>query len=236
MTNTDLQNRRIASVPRGIATAYPRFVAHAENARIWDVEGNRYIDFAGGIAVLNTGHRHPKVIEAVKAQLNGYTHTAFQVLLYEPYVEVCERLAKLAPIENPKAMLFSTGVETVENAIKIARAATGRMGVIAFSGGFHGRTMMTMVLTGKVAPYKTKFSIAPPGVYHVPFPASQHCTTVEDALKALDYLFRADIGPDNVAAIIIEPVQGEGGFLAAPKELLQKLREMRQPRHPADRG
>jgi 4-aminobutyrate aminotransferase/(S)-3-amino-2-methylpropionate transaminase len=188
------------------------------------VEGNRYIDFAGGIAVLNTGHRHPKVIEAVKKQLDAYTHTAFQILPYEPYVEVCERLAALAPIKDAKAILFSTGAEAVENAVKIARASTGRAGVVAFTGGFHGRTTMTMALSGKVAPYKTKFGIAPPGVFHVPFPVPQHGTSIADTLKALDYVFRADIGPDNVAAIIIEPVQGEGGFHPAPPELLERLR------------
>jgi len=224
MMNTDLQARRANTVPRGIATAYPKFVARAEGSEVWDVEGKRYIDFAGGIAVLNTGHRHPRVIEAVKKQLDAYTHTAFQILPYEPYVEVCERLAALAPFKGAKAILFSTGAEAVENAIKIARAATGRPGVIAFSGGFHGRTTLTMALTGKVVPYKTRFGIAPAGVFHVPFPVPQHGTTVADTLKALDYLFRADIGPENVAAIIIEPVQGEGGFHPAPSELLEQLR------------
>jgi 4-aminobutyrate aminotransferase/(S)-3-amino-2-methylpropionate transaminase len=224
MSNSTLQARRTASVPHGIATAYPKFVAKAENSEIWDVEGNRYVDFAGGIAVLNTGHRHPKVIEAVKAQLDAYTHTAFQILPYEPYVEVCERLSKMAPIDDAKAILFSTGAEAVENAIKIARASTGRAGVIAFTGGFHGRTTMTMALTGKVAPYKVKFGISPPGIFHVPFPAESMGVTVEDSIMALEHLFRADIGPENVAAIILEPVQGEGGFLPAPKELFEKLR------------
>lgn len=224
MNNTDLQQRRANVVPRGISTAYPKFVARAEGSEIWDVEGNRYIDFAGGIAVLNTGHRHPRVIEAVRKQLDAFTHTAFQVMPYEPYVAVCERLAELAPFEDAKAILFSTGAEAVENAIKIARAATGRAGVIAFSGGFHGRTALTMALTGKVSPYKTKFGISPPGVFHVPFPVPQHGTSVADALKALDYLFRGDIGPENVAAIIFEPVQGEGGFHPAPRELVERLR------------
>jgi 4-aminobutyrate aminotransferase/(S)-3-amino-2-methylpropionate transaminase len=226
MNNVALQDRRLAALPRGIATAYPRFVVRAENSEVWDADGNRYIDFAGGIAVLNTGHRHPKVIAAVKRQLDAYTHTAFQVLPYEPYVEVCERLAKLAPIPNAKAILLSTGAEAVENAVKVARAATGRPGIIAFSGGFHGRTVMTMALTGKVKPYKAMFGIAPAGAYHVPFPVPQHGTSVADSLKALDYLFHADIGPDNVAAIIIEPVQGEGGFHAAPAELLIALRDI----------
>lgn len=226
MSNKSLQDRRTAAIPRGIATAYPKFAARAENAEIWDVEGNRYVDFAGGIAVLNTGHRHPKVIEAVKSQLDAFTHTAFQILPYEPYVEVCERLISVAPIDNAKAILFSTGAEAVENAVKIARASTGRPGVIAFTGGFHGRTALTSALTGKVAPYKVKFGISPPGIFHVPFPAPQLNTTVEQTLQALEYLFRADIGADNVAAIIIEPVQGEGGFHAAPTELLQALRKI----------
>jgi len=226
MTNSSLHARRDAAIPRGLATAYPRFVARAENSEVWDVDGNRYVDFAGGIAVLNTGHRHPKVIEAVRRQLDAYTHTAFQILPYEPYVAVCERLAKLAPIDNARAVLFSTGAEAVENAVKIARAATGRPGIVAFTGGFHGRTTMTMALTGKVAPYKIKFGISPAGVFHVPFPVPQFGTSVADSLKALDYIFRADIGPDNVAAIIIEPVQGEGGFHPAPRELLESLREI----------
>ncbi|MBG6201464.1 4-aminobutyrate aminotransferase/(S)-3-amino-2-methylpropionate transaminase [Labrenzia sp. EL_13] len=224
MNNEILQHRRRAAVPRGIATAYQTFVSRAENAEIWDVEGNRLIDFAGGIAVLNTGHRHPRIMEAVRQQLDSYTHTAFQILPYAPYVEVCERLVQLAPIKNAKAVLFSTGAEAVENAVKIARAATGRPGVIAFSGGFHGRTAMTTALTGKVSPYKTGFGISPPGIYHVPFPVPQHGTSTEDSLKALDTLFRTDIGPDNTAAIIIEPVQGEGGFHPAPVDLLTKLR------------
>jgi 4-aminobutyrate aminotransferase/(S)-3-amino-2-methylpropionate transaminase len=224
MGNADLQARRTAALPRGIATAYPRFVARAENSEIWDIEGKRYIDFAGGIAVLNTGHRHPKVIDAVRRQLDCYTHTAFQVLPYEPYIELSERLAHLVPIDHAKTILLSTGAEAVENAIKIARAATGRPGVVAFTGGFHGRTNLTMALTGKVAPYKTKFGVSPPGIFHAPFPTPQHGTSVADTLKALEYLFRADMGPDNVAAIVIEPVQGEGGFHPAPKELLQALK------------
>lgn len=224
MDNNILQQRRLSKIPRGIATAYPKFVAKAENSEVWDIEGKRYVDFAGGIAVLNTGHRHPKVIEAVKRQLDAYTHTAFQVLPYGPYVEVCERLAALAPIDDAKAILFSTGAEAVENAIKIARAATGRPGVIAFTGGFHGRTAMTMGLTGKKVPYQVKFGISPPGVFHAPFPAEPLGVSVEDSVRAIEFLFRADIGPENVAAIILEPVQGEGGFLPAPKELLEKLR------------
>lgn len=226
-TNTTLLARRSAAVARGVATAFPVFAGKAEGAEIWDVEGGRYIDFAAGIAVLNTGHRHPRVIAAAKEQLDAYTHTAFQVLPYEPYVALCERLNALAPFSGEaKSILFSTGAEAVENAIKIAKAATGRPGIIAFAGGFHGRTAMTMALTGKVAPYKHKFGLSPAGVFHVPFPATPLDVDVSDALRALQLLFRADIAPSDVAAIIIEPVQGEGGFWPAPVELLKALREI----------
>ena len=223
--NSDLRARHVAAIPRGLASAFPVYARHAENSEIWDADGKRYIDFAGGIAVLNTGHRHPKVMAAVRDQLDHFTHTAFQILPYEPYVALCERLNGLAPFDAPaKSVLFSTGAEAVENAIKIARASTGRPGVIAFSGGFHGRTTLTMALTGKVVPYKVKFGVAPPAIYHLPFPAETHGVSVADTLKALETLFRADISPTDVAAIIIEPVQGEGGFLPAPTELLQALR------------
>ena len=223
--NSDLRARHVAAIPRGLASAFPVYARHAENSEIWDADGKRYIDFAGGIAVLNTGHRHPKVMAAVRDQLDHFTHTAFQILPYEPYVALCERLNGLAPFDAPaKSVLFSTGAEAVENAIKIARASTGRPGVIAFSGGFHGRTTLTMALTGKVVPYKVKFGVAPPAIYHLPFPAETHGVNVAGTLKALETLFRADIAPTDVAAIIIEPVQGEGGFLPAPTELLQALR------------
>jgi len=223
--NSDLRARHVAAIPRGLASAFPVYARHAENSEIWDADGKRYIDFAGGIAVLNTGHRHPKVMAAVRDQLDHFTHTAFQILPYEPYVALCERLNGLAPFDAPaKSVLFSTGAEAVENAIKIARASTGRPGVIAFSGGFHGRTTLTMALTGKVVPYKVKFGVAPPAIYHLPFPAETHGVSIADTLKALETLFRADISPTDVAAIIIEPVQGEGGFLPAPTELLQALR------------
>lgn len=224
-TNAELHARRQAAIPRGIANAFPVYPERAEGSEVWDVEGRRFVDFAGGIAVLNTGHRHPKVMAAVARQLDAYTHTAFQVLPYEPYIAVCERLNALAPFDGPaKSVLFSTGAEAVENAIKIARAHTGRPGVIAFSGGFHGRTALTMALTGKVTPYKNKFGISPPGIYHLPFPNDDHGVSVAQTLQALEYLFRADIDPAEVAAFIIEPVQGEGGFLPAPDELLVALR------------
>jgi 4-aminobutyrate aminotransferase/(S)-3-amino-2-methylpropionate transaminase len=225
--NADLLTRRLAAVPRGVSTATAIFAARAENAELWDVEGNRYVDFAGGIAVLNTGHRHPKVLAAVRDQLDAYTHTAFQVVAYEPYIALAERLNALAPFEGPaKTILFTTGAEAVENAVKIARAATGRSAVIAFTGGFHGRTMLTMAMTGKVAPYKRLFGPLPAEVFHAPFPIPQYGVSVEDSLKALEFLFRADVEPERVAAIVIEPVQGEGGFQPAPPELLRALREI----------
>lgn len=226
-TNAALHARRLAAVPRGVATATQIFAARAENAELWDVEGRRYVDFAGGIAVLNTGHRHPRVLEAVRAQLDAYTHTAFQVVAYEPYVELAERLNALAPFDGPaRTIFFTTGAEAVENAVKMARAATGRPAVIAFTGGFHGRTLLTMAMTGKVAPYKRLFGPLPGEVFHAPFPIPQYGVTVEDSLRALEFLFRADIEPERVAAIIIEPVQGEGGFQPAPPELLRALRDI----------
>ena len=226
-SNAALQARRTAAIPRGVATAYPVFAERAEGSELWDRDGKRFIDFAGGIAVLNTGHRHPKVIAAVKEQLDAFTHTAFQIVPYEPYIELCERLNKLAPFSGEaKSILFSTGAEAVENAVKIARASTGRTNISAFSGAFHGRTLMTSALTGKVAPYKKKFGPMPAGVWHVPFPVPQFGVTVADSLRAIDYLFRADVDPVNVAAIIIEPVQGEGGFHPAPTELLEGLRKI----------
>ena len=226
-TNADLLARRNKAVPRGVAHAAPVYADRAENAELWDVEGKRYIDFAGGIAVLNTGHRHPKVLAAVKAQLERFTHTAFQVLAYEPYIELAERLNKLAPFKGPaKTILFTTGAEAVENAVKLARSATGRSGIIAFTGAFHGRTMLTMAMTGKVLPYKKSFGPLPAEIYHLPFPIPHHGVTVEDSLKALQFLFKADIEPQRVAAIIIEPVQGEGGFYVAPTELMVALRKI----------
>ena len=226
-SNAELLDRRMRAVPRGVGHATPVYAARAENAEIWDAEGKRYIDFAGGIAVLNTGHRHPKVMAAVQAQLERYTHTAFQVMAYEPYIALAERLNALAPFKGPaKTILFTTGAEAVENAIKIARAATGRPGVIAFTGAFHGRTLLTMGLTGKVLPYKKGFGPFPSDLYHVPFPIEHHGVSVADSLKALNFLFKADIEPARVAAIVIEPVQGEGGFFVAPKELLVELRKL----------
>ncbi|MGO4836785.1 aminotransferase class III-fold pyridoxal phosphate-dependent enzyme, partial [Rhizobiaceae sp. 2RAB30] len=223
-TNAELRERQGKAIAGGVATR-ALYAERAENAEVWDVEGKRYVDFAGGIAVLNTGHRHPKVVAAVREQLDKFTHTCFQVLPYEPYVALAERLNALAPFKgDAKTIFFSTGAEAVENAVKIARAATGRSGVIAFTGAFHGRTMMGMSLTGKVAPYRKKFGLGVPGIFHVPFPADG--VTVQESLRAMEFLFRADIEPGQVAAIIIEPVQGEGGFHPAPVELLEALRKI----------
>ena len=226
-SNASLLQRRTSAVPRGVGTAMPIFAARALNAELWDVEGRRYIDFAAGIAVLNVGHCHPRVLAAAHAQLDQYTHTAFQVAAYEPYIALAERLNQLAPIRGPaKTILFSTGAEAVENAVKIARKATGRSAVVAFSGGFHGRSFMAMALTGKTAPYKRGFGPMPGEVFHVPFPVAHQGIDVAHSLKALQQVFKADVAADEVAAIIIEPVQGEGGFHIAPPALLQALREI----------
>ncbi|TGV11447.1 4-aminobutyrate--2-oxoglutarate transaminase [Mesorhizobium sp. M8A.F.Ca.ET.173.01.1.1] len=227
LNNSDLTNRRAAAISKGVGLMNGVFVARAENAEVWDVEGNRYIDFAAGIAVVNTGHRHPKVIEAVKAQLDAFTHTCHHVLPYENYVVLAERLNRLAPGGFAKKTVFvTTGAEAVENCIKIARAATGRTAIIAFGGGFHGRTYMGMSLTGKVAPYKAGFGTMMPDVYHVPFPNDLHGVSVEQSMSAIDRLFKETVEPGRVAAIIIEPIQGEGGFHIAPKSLLVRLRAL----------
>ncbi len=226
-SNESLVARRQAAVARGVSMVHPVFIERAENALLWDADGRRYVDFAGGIAVLNTGHRHRRVLEAVRAQLDKVTHTCFQITPYEPYVELCERLNALAPGEGPhKTVLMSTGAEAVENAVKIARAATGRSAVIAFSGAFHGRTFMTLALTGKIDPYKAGFGPYPAEVYHAPFPNALHDVSVDDAFGALQAIFKCDVAPDRVAAVIVEPVQGEGGFYVAPKDFIVRLREL----------
>ncbi len=227
MKNQDLNTRRSLATPRGVGVMCDFYAVRAENATLWDANGKEYIDFAGGIAVLNTGHLHPKVKAAISAQLDNFTHTAYQIVPYEGYISLAERINRLAPIDGlKKTAFFTTGVEAVENAIKIARSATGRSGVIAFSGAFHGRTIMGMALTGKVAPYKLSFGPMPGDVYHVPFPNGTQDITVADSLKALDLLFKVDIDPKRVAAIIIEPVQGEGGFNITPPELMTALRKV----------
>ncbi len=225
--NSAIQERKDDAIARGVGMMTKLYADRAENSEIWDIEGNRFIDFAAGIAVVNTGHRHPKVIDAVKNQLDRFTHTCHQVVPYENYVALAERLNNLVPGEFEKKSIFvTTGAEAAENAIKIARVATGRSAVIAFSGGFHGRTFMGMALTGKVVPYKKGFGAMPGDVFHVSFPMELHGVTAADSIAALDELFKADIDPDRVAAIMLEPVQGEGGFYEAPKELMSYLRRV----------
>lgn len=225
--NNELNERRLQATPRGIGVMCNFFAERAENATLWDVEGNEVIDFAAGIAVLNTGHRHPKVVAAVEKQLHAFTHTAYQVVPYESYVTLAEKINARVPVEGlAKTAFFSTGAEAVENAIKIARAYTKRPGVIAFGGGFHGRTSMTMALTGKVAPYKMGFGPFPGSIFHAQYPNAVHNVSTQDALNSLDRIFKADIAPDQVAAILLEPVQGEGGFVIAPDDFMQGVRKL----------
>ncbi len=227
MNNNDLQERKAKVFARGQGNVYPIYVKHAKNAELWDVEDNRYIDFGTGIAVCSTGHSHPRVVEAVKGQVEKFSHTCLMVNPYEVAVELAEKLTKLAPGKSEKKAIFvNSGAEAVENCVKIARAHTGKRGVIAFNGAFHGRTNMTMGLTGKMSPYKNTFGPFPDEIYHVPFPGVAYGASVEDSIKAIHNLFKFDISPNDVAAIIIEPVQGEGGFYAAPVELLQELRNL----------
>lgn len=225
--NQDLQQRRDAAFARGLGNQLPVYIERARNAEMWDVEGRRYIDFASGIAVLNTGHLHPRVQAAAMKQLESFSHTCLMVTPYESAVVLAERLNRLAPGPTAKKAIFvTTGAEAVENCIKIARAHTGRSGVIAFGGGFHGRTFMAMALTGKVLPYKAGFGPFPPEVFHAPFPIAYHGVSVQQSLEALEHIFKYDIEPARVAAIIIEPVMGEGGFYIAPPEFLQALRKL----------
>src|SRR4029077_15016701 len=223
----ELAELRRRYVPRGITTAHPLVADRARGAELWDVAGRRYIDFAGGIGVMNVGHGHPHVMEAVHAQLDRVTHTSFQVLMYESYLRLAERLCALAPGPGPKkAIFFSTGAEAVENAVKIARAHTGRPAVISFQGGFHGRTLLALSLTGSVVPYKQNFGPYATEVYQVPFPYEYRGWSTEKALASLEELFESAVAPQRVAAIIIEPVLGEGGFVPAPGEFLRELRAL----------
>ncbi len=227
LNNAALMARRRAALPTGLGQSHEIFVQRAENAEVWDVEGRRYIDFAGGIAVLNTGHRHPRLVQAIADQLDKFTHTCFQVLAYEPYVELAERLNAKAPGDFAKKSFFlTTGAEAIENAVKVARAYTKRQALIAFGGGFHGRTMMGMALTGKVAPYKTGFGPFPAEVYHAKFPCELHGVSVDDAMASIEAIFKYDVEAARVAAIILEPVQGEGGFYVAPPEFARRLRAL----------
>lgn len=227
LTNDSLLERRQAILPRGLGVAFPIFAERAENAEIWDVEGNRYIDFVGGISVLNTGHSHPKITQRVQEQLHKFSHTAAQIVSYDSYVTLAERLCEKAPISgDKKAVFFTTGAEAVENTIKISRASTGRSGIISFVGGWHGRTLMCMGLTGKVIPYKNNFGPMPASVYHALFPAPELGVSEAEALRSIETIFQADIHPSDVAAMIIEPVQGEGGFHQVTPSFAKALREI----------
>ncbi|WP_312725648.1 4-aminobutyrate--2-oxoglutarate transaminase [Stutzerimonas kunmingensis] len=226
-TNESLMQRRVAAVPRGVGQIHPIFADHAKNSSVVDVEGREFIDFAGGIAVLNTGHLHPKIVKAVEDQLHKLTHTCFQVLAYEPYVELCEKINARVPGDfAKKTLLVTTGSEAVENAVKIARAATGRAGVIAFTGAYHGRTMMTLGLTGKVAPYSAGMGLMPGGIFRALYPCAIHGVSVDDSIASIERIFKNDAEPRDIAAIIIEPVQGEGGFNVAPKDFMARLRAL----------
>ena len=223
--NEQLMARKAAATPRGVGVMGTFFAERAEGAELWDVEGQRYIDFAGGIAVMNVGHGHPRVLAAIEAQLKRFTHTCYQVVPYEGYIALAEKLNQLTPgTHAKKTALFSTGAEAIENAIKIARAHTKRSGVIAFGGAFHGRSMFAVALTGKVQPYKAGFGPFPPEIYHAPFPC--HCASLAEVKKAVQHLFKADIEPSRVAAIVFEPVQGEGGFNVIQPEAVTWLRAL----------
>lgn len=231
MNSALTENQRLLAlreqhVPRGIATAHPVVVSHAQGSEVWDVDGKRYLDFVGGIGVLNVGHNHPKVVEAVRRQVGEISHASFQVVAYESYIQVAARLNKMIGGEQHyKSVLFTSGAEAVENAIKIARGHTNRPAVISFRGGFHGRTLLGVTLTGMSQPYKQNFGPFPAEIYHATYPNEYRGISGDDALAELDTLFATDVAPDRVAAIIIEPVQGDGGFLAAPKAFLQALRQ-----------
>lgn len=222
-----INTRKQQATPRGVGVMCQWYAEKAENATIWDMEGNQFIDFAGGIGVLNTGHRHPKVISAVTEQLSKFTHTAYQVVPYESYVSLAEHINERAPINGKaKCAFFSTGAEAVENAIKIARSFTQRHGIITFSNAFHGRSFMTMAMTGKTSPYKSDFGLMPGGVFHARYPSELKGITVDDAIRSIEDIFAEDIAAHDVAAIVLEPVQGEGGFNVVPAEFLKRLRSL----------
>ncbi|AJJ61079.1 4-aminobutyrate aminotransferase [Yersinia pseudotuberculosis] len=234
MSHRELEQRRKEATPRGIGVLCDFYAVRAENATLWDEQGREYIDFTAGIATLNIGHRHPKVMAAVRQQLDQFTHTAYQVVPYASYVTLAEKINSLAPISdsnktaagNSKTAFFTTGVEAIENAVKIARAATGRPGVIAFSGAFHGRTLLAMALTGRAVPYKVGFGPFPASIFHALYPNELYGVSVEEAINSVERLFRCDISPTQVAAILFEPIQGEGGFNIAPPEFVSALRTL----------
>ncbi|WP_348750666.1 2-aminoadipate transaminase [Pseudomonas rhodesiae] len=214
-----------ATVSQSISIVHPISLSHGKNAEVWDTAGKRYIDFVGGIGVLNLGHCHPRVVEAIREQATRLTHYAFNAAPHAPYIELMARLSDFIPVSYPvSGMLTNSGAEAAENALKIVRGATGRTAVIAFDGAFHGRTLATLNLNGKVAPYKQKVGVLPGPVYHLPYPSADNGVTCADALKAMERLFSVEIDVEDVACFIIEPVQGEGGFLALDLEFAQALR------------
>ena len=227
MNSTTLYEEHDAFVPRGVVTTHPVFVSRSQGSQMWDIHGNEFIDFAGGIGVLNVGHRHPKVIDAAREQLDKYAHICFQVALYEPYIQLAKRLAGLAPGNfEKKVLLLNSGAEAVENAVKIARAFTGRPAVIAFDHSFHGRTLMALALTGKASPYKQNFGPLAAEIYHTPYPYEYRGWDTERAFGALQQLFETQVEANRVAAIIMEPVLGEGGFVPAPVTFIKKVKEL----------
>jgi 4-aminobutyrate aminotransferase/(S)-3-amino-2-methylpropionate transaminase len=216
---------RTQHVPRGLANTHAIFVERAEGTRLWDVGGREYLDFTSGIGVLNTGHRHPRIVSAVQEQLGRLMHTCFQVTMYEPYVELVSKLCAL--VGGPgthKGVLFTTGAEGIENAVKIARAYTGRSAVVAFSGGFHGRSLLALTMTASSPAYRQNFGPFAADVYHAPYPDEYRGWTADAAIGALEQLFGTEVMPDHVAAIVIEPELGEGGFVPAPVAFMQRLR------------
>ena len=220
-------------IPRGLANTHPIFVERAEGTRIWDTDGKEYLDFTSGIGVLNTGHRHPAVVRAVRDQLDRLMHTCFQVTMYEPYVELAARLSALVgSADTHKAVLFTTGAEAIENAVKIARAHTRRSGVIAFSGGFHGRSLLALTMTASSPAYRQNFGPFAADVYHTPYPDEYRGWTTARAIEALEELFSTEVMPEQIAAVVIEPELGEGGFIPAPAPFMQQLRAItRAARH-----
>lgn len=227
ITETELAALRSKYIPRGITSSHPITADRALGSELWDVSGKRYVDFAGGIGVMNVGHAHPRVMHAVEEQLHKATHTSFQVVQYETYLRLAERLCEVTPIDGPKkAIFFSTGAEAIENAVKIARAATGRPGVISFRGGFHGRTLLALSLTGSVQPYKQDFGPYAAEVYQSPFPYEYRGWNTDAAIADLNNLLESEVGPKRVAAILIEPELGEGGFVPAPLDFMRRLREL----------
>ncbi len=231
VADSSLAQRRRESVARGVATAHPIWVERASGATLWDEDGRRYLDFIGGIGTLNTGHAHPEIVAAIAEQAARFTHLCFQVAMYEPYVRVAEELNRRAPGPSPKkTLLLSTGAEATENAVKIAREYTRRPAIVAFTHGYHGRTLLALSMTGKNEPYKQHFGPFCSEIYHTPFPYEHHGMTTARALEALDELFSAVVAPDRVAAVIVEPVLGEGGFVPAPRDFLPELRRITEER------